>query len=69
MGCKKPIWQRDAKGNPIMVGEETLYDGKLAEVMLRAHAPHKYSPKFQAELSGPGGAPLMPIHSSDHHAS
>jgi hypothetical protein len=57
-GWKKPIWQRNKAGDPVKVDEETLFDGRLAEFLLKAHDP-KYTPKVQQELTGPGGIPLV----------
>jgi hypothetical protein len=57
-GWTRPIFQRNSKGDPVQVGEEPLYDGRLAEMLLRAHAPQKYNPKIQQEITGPGGVPL-----------
>lgn len=59
-GWDKPIYGRDKDGNPVLVGHERLYDTKLMEMMLRGHMPERYQPKLQAEISGAGGAPLMP---------
>jgi len=60
-GVPKPIFGRDAKGNPIQVGTVTEYSDRLAEVMLKAHLRDKYNPPQQTELSGPNGTPLAPL--------
>lgn len=57
-GVEKPIFGRNAKGDPVQVGVVREYSDRLAEVMLKAHLRDKYNPPQQTELSGPGGSAI-----------
>jgi hypothetical protein len=57
-GTERGIWSKDKEGNPVKVEVIHEYSDRLHEVLLRGHRPERYSPKVQAEISGPGGAPF-----------
>ncbi len=60
VGWQESIYGRDAKGNPVKVGEKTLYSDRLCEVLLKGRKPTVYRERVSQELSGPGGAPIQP---------
>lgn len=51
-GTKKPIFMRDAKNNPVMVAEVPEYSDKMAELLLRAHRPSKYTKNVDVTSNG-----------------
>jgi len=46
-GFKKPVYQKG-----ILVGYETIYDGRLLAILLRANNPEKFGDKTEVAITG-----------------
>lgn len=58
-GVKRGIWMKGPGGVPVKVEDHVEFSDRLAEFLLRAHAPEKYRETVRSEITTPAGQPFQ----------